>query len=77
MIIKCSDTAERTGKKAFVLKKAESLILQVKGVIGANVKLVDSTEGTITDMDGNFSLMVTRMPVYPYRISAMPHRKWW
>lgn len=28
-------------------------------MIGANVKVVDSTEGTITDMDGNFSLMVT------------------
>ena len=30
-----------------------------EGVIGANVKVVDSTEGTITDMDGNSSLMVT------------------
>ena len=27
--------------------------------IGANVKVLNSTEGTITDMDGNFSLSVT------------------
>ena len=30
-----------------------------EGVIGANVKVLNSTEGTITDMDGNFSLSVT------------------
>ena len=30
-----------------------------EGVIGANVKMQNSTDGTITDMDGNFSLMVT------------------
>lgn len=44
--------------KLFVLK---GRIIDPTGeaVIGANVKVQNSTEGTITDMDGNFSLMVT------------------
>ena len=51
-------TPQKEQKKAFVLK-GRITDPTGEGVIGANVKVVDSTEGTITDMDGNFSLMVT------------------
>lgn len=49
---------QKEQEKAFVLK-GRITDPTGEGVIGANVKVVDSTEGTITDMDGNFSLMVT------------------
>ena len=49
---------EKEQGKVFVLK-GRITDPTGEGVIGANVKVVDSTEGTITDMDGNFSLMVT------------------
>ena len=51
-------TPQKEQEKAFVLK-GRITDPTGEGVIGANVKVVDSTEGTITDMDGNFSLMVT------------------
>ncbi|WP_373155533.1 TonB-dependent receptor [Bacteroides cellulosilyticus] len=43
--------------KTFVLK-GRVIDPAGEGVIGANVKVLNSTEGTITDMDGNFSLTV-------------------
>lgn len=51
-------TPQKEQEKVFVLK-GRITDPTGEGVIGANVKVVDSTEGTITDMDGNFSLMVT------------------
>ena len=51
-------TPQKEQEKAFVLK-GRITDPTGEGVIGANVKVVNSTEGTITDMDGNFSLMVT------------------
>ena len=49
---------EKEQGKAFVLK-GKVTDPSGEGVIGANVKVLNSTEGTITDMDGNFSLSVT------------------
>ena len=51
-------TPQKEQEKAFVLK-GRITDPTGEGVIGANVKVVDSTEGTITDMDGNFSFMVS------------------
>ena len=46
---------EKEQGKAFVLK-GKVTDPSGEGVIGANVKVLNSTEGTITDMDGNFVL---------------------
>ena len=51
-------TPQNEQGKSFVLKGRITDPMG-EGVIGANVKVLNSTEGTITDMDGNFSLMVT------------------
>lgn len=45
-------------EQAFVLK-GKVTDPNGDGVIGANVKVANSSEGTITDIDGNFSLTVT------------------
>ena len=47
---------EKEQGKAFVLK-GKVTDPSGEGVIGANVKVLNSTEGTITDMDGNFSFL--------------------
>ena len=45
-------------------------------IIGANVVVKGSTTGTITDMDGNFTLEVPDQATYLYPISAILLKKW-
>lgn len=51
-------TPQNNQGKSFLLK-GRVIDTTGEGVIGANVKMQNSTEGTITDIDGNFSLLVT------------------
>ena len=47
------------------------------GVIGASiVEKGNATNGTITDLDGNFSLNVPKVPLWLFLSSVIKLRKW-